>query len=227
MEREHRLTNLSNRFVDSGVKPLKSKEHKMRMVGPGGVHTCCDFNHLICPAGPNNATARKRQFRKLSSRCVRTGANQKQVHHTLFATLFSQLGIKAIVKHQRDAREFPTKNRRSPGAGSSTAAMTPPLLPDCVGLLAGSIGCACPPLNQRRGRVKPVSEDQLVSGNLSNLRVASLEGLRASRYFNILSDKQGGFRAFDNKHLIGAVRITRPHSTLSELPEKYAPTSAS
>jgi hypothetical protein len=35
MEREHRLTNLSNRFVDSGVKPLKSKEHKMRMVGPG------------------------------------------------------------------------------------------------------------------------------------------------------------------------------------------------
>ena len=37
MEREHLLTNLSNRFVDSGVKPLKSKEHKMRMVGSGGL----------------------------------------------------------------------------------------------------------------------------------------------------------------------------------------------
>ena len=35
MEREHQLTNLSARFVDLGVKPLKTKEHKMRMVGPG------------------------------------------------------------------------------------------------------------------------------------------------------------------------------------------------
>ncbi len=37
MEREHQLTNLSARFVDFGVKPLKTKEHKMRMVGPGGL----------------------------------------------------------------------------------------------------------------------------------------------------------------------------------------------
>jgi hypothetical protein len=34
MEREHQLTNLSARFVDLGVKPLKTKEHKMRMAGP-------------------------------------------------------------------------------------------------------------------------------------------------------------------------------------------------
>jgi len=33
MEREHQLTNLSARFVDLGVKPLKTKEPKMRMVG--------------------------------------------------------------------------------------------------------------------------------------------------------------------------------------------------
>jgi hypothetical protein len=32
VEREHQSANLSERFVDFGVKPLKTKEHKMRMV---------------------------------------------------------------------------------------------------------------------------------------------------------------------------------------------------
>jgi hypothetical protein len=80
-------------------------------------------------------------------------------------------------------------------------------------------------LNRRR-RVKPGSEDQRLIGNLSNLLVPSLEGLRAFRRFNTFSDKSGSFRAFDTEHLIGAVRITHPHSTLSELPKMYAPTSA-
>jgi hypothetical protein len=54
----------------------------------------------------------------------------------------------------------------------------------------------------------------------------SLEGLRAFRRFSTFSDKSGSFRAFDTEHLIGAVRITHPHSTLSDLPKMYAPTSA-
>jgi len=58
----------------------------------------------------------------------------------------------------------------------------------------------------RRACVKPGSEDQLVSGNLSNLRVASLEGIRAFVPFRAFSDKAGPFRAFENKQLVGAVR---------------------
>jgi hypothetical protein len=78
----------------------------------------------------------------------------------------------------------------------------------------------------RRGCVKPGFEDQRLSDNLSNLLVRSLEGLRAFRRFSTFSDKSGSFRAFDTEHLIGAVRITHPHSTLSDLPKMYAPTSA-
>jgi hypothetical protein len=78
-----------------------------------------------------------------------------------------------------------------------------------------------------RARVKPGSEDQLVSGDLSNLRAASLEGLRAPASFKAFSDKPALFCAFDNKQLIDVVRIILPNSTLSDLPEMYAPTGAS
>jgi hypothetical protein len=107
------------------------------------------------------------------------------------------------VKHQRDAREFPTRNRRSSGADLSTAA---PRLLASVGLLAGATSWADLPLNRRRGRVKPVSEDKLGSCNFSNVRVVSLEGFRAFAHFNAFSDKPAPFGAFDSKQLIGAVR---------------------
>jgi hypothetical protein len=56
--------------------------------------------------------------------------------------------------------------------------------------------------------------------------VISLEGLRGFRGFSAFSDKPGSFRVFDGKQLIGAVRITRSHSTLSDTPETYAPLGA-
>ena len=55
--------------------------------------------------------------------------------------------------------------------------------------------------------------------------VISLEGLRAFGGFSTFSDKPDSFRAFDNKQLIDPVRITLPHSTLSD--EGCAPTGAS
>jgi hypothetical protein len=129
--------------------------------------------------------------------------------------LFSQLGIKAIVKHQRDAREFPTRNRRSSGADLSTAA---PRLLASVGLLAGATSWADLPLNRRRGRVKPVSEDKLGSCNFSNVRVVSLEGVRRLRNFSAHSDKRAPFGAFDRKRLIGVVRtLVAPRSPLVHL----------
>ena len=119
------------------------------------------------------------------------------------------------MKHQRDAREFPTRNRRSSGADLSTAA---PRLLASVGLLAGATSWADLPLNRRRGRVKPVSEDKLGSCNFSNMRVVSLEGLRAFRRFSTFSDKSGSFRAFDRKRLIGVVRtLVAPRSPLVHL----------
>ena len=78
----------------------------------------------------------------------------------------------------------------------------------------------------QRGSVKPASEDQSLSGDLSNLRIASLEGVRAFRRFSTFSDKFDSFRAFDNKPVIGAVRIALPHSPLRSS-EEYAPTGAS
>jgi hypothetical protein len=72
----------------------------------------------------------------------------------------------------------------------------------------------------------PASAYRTFNRDASNLRDVSLEGLRAFRRFSTFSDKSGSFRAFDTEHLIGAVRITHPHSTLSDLPKMYAPTSA-
>jgi hypothetical protein len=62
MEREHRLTNLSNRFVDSGAKPLKSKEQKMRMVGPGEVATAKQIKSLATRCAQNRPIAPPRAF---------------------------------------------------------------------------------------------------------------------------------------------------------------------
>ena len=57
--------------------------------------------------------------------------------------------------------------------------------------------------------------------------VIKLEGVRPFVRFSAFSDKPGHFCAFDNKQLIGVVSIILPHSTLSDLPERYAPTGAS
>jgi hypothetical protein len=54
----------------------------------------------------------------------------------------------------------------------------------------------------RRECVKPRTEDQILSGSLSNLRVASLEGVRPFVRFSAFSDKPGHFCAFDNKQLM-------------------------
>jgi hypothetical protein len=69
----------------------------------------------------------------------------------------------------------------------------------------------------RRGCVKPGFEDQLVSGNLSNLRVASLEGIRASLTFKAFSDKNAAMGRFDLKLLFAAVRIA-PHAVARSRP---------
>jgi hypothetical protein len=65
---------------------------------------------------------------------------------------------------------------------------------------------------------------------LPNFLLASdsgLEGIRAFVRFSAFSDKPSAFGVFDSKQLIGAVRIILSYSTLSDLPETYAPTGAS
>ena len=57
------------------------------------------------------------------------------------------------------------------------------------------------------GCVKPGSEDQLVSGDLSNLRVASLEGVCSLRSFNACSDKKSLPCSFEPKRKSSAVRM--------------------
>jgi hypothetical protein len=57
------------------------------------------------------------------------------------------------------------------------------------------------------GCVKPGSEDQRVSGDLSNLRVASLEGVRSLRSFNACSDKKSLPCSFEPKRKSSAVRM--------------------
>jgi hypothetical protein len=69
----------------------------------------------------------------------------------------------------------------------------------------------------RRERVKPGSEDQLVSGDLSNLRVASLEGVRELQSLNAHSDKTALKRRFDHKQLISPVRT---HNAVTQYPPR-------
>ena len=155
------------------------------LVGPGGVHSCCDFNHLICPAGPNNATARKRQFRILSSRCVRTGANQKQVQHTFGRVFAGRTGIVGTERAQR-----PHKSRHS-----ADAALT--ALPSIIFDFATSAETA---------------------------RCAACCGVRsAQKSAQSLSFGTCSFPCrFIDQICWGCCR----HSTLSDLPETYAPTGA-
>jgi hypothetical protein len=70
---------------------------------------------------------------------------------------------------------------------------------------------------KRRECVKPGSEDQILSGNLSNLFVASLEGIRASLTFKAFSDKNAAMGRFGLKRLFAAVRIA-PHAVARSPP---------
>jgi hypothetical protein len=70
---------------------------------------------------------------------------------------------------------------------------------------------------KQRACVKPASEDQLLSGILSNLRVVSLEGIRASLTFKAFSDKNAAMGRFGLKRLFAAVRIA-PHAVARSPP---------
>jgi hypothetical protein len=59
------------------------------------------------------------------------------------------------------------------------------------------------------------SEDQ--TGNFSTLRVASLEGIRASPTFKAFSDKNAAMGRFGLKRLFAAVRIA-PHAVARSPP---------
>jgi hypothetical protein len=72
-------------------------------------------------------------------------------------------------------------------------------------------------------RVKPGSEHQILSGNLSNLLVASLEGARRLCSANAHSDKKVRFAAFVYKRLIDAVRTSAPPS-VARSPPHSSPT---
>ena len=54
----------------------------------------------------------------------------------------------------------------------------------------------------RRRCVKPSSKDQILTGNLSNLLVPSLEGIQGFIHFSALCDNTGGFYDFDSQRLI-------------------------
>ena len=69
----------------------------------------------------------------------------------------------------------------------------------------------------RRRCVKPSSKDQILTGNVSNLLVPSLEGIRASLTFKAFSDKNAAMGRFGLKRLFAAVRIA-PHAVARSPP---------